>query len=232
MSSTKSLSIRVANPLALTTTSLPNGSVGAAYSQSLAATGGTTPYAWSIVTGSLPAGLTLNASTGVIAGTPTSAGTFAFTAQVADSGSPQRSSQRALSITVAGALPGAFGKSCTEQQCEETATSLTLSWAASSGATSYEYCVDTSNDNACAGTWISTGTTRQAALSGLPGRTAHYWQVRSRNASGTTLANGGTWWKFTTSVGQEGRERQEGQERQEGKAREVRLKADATYDNR
>ena len=45
---------------------------------------------------------------------------------------------------------------------------------------------------------ICTGTTRQAALSGLPRSTAHYWQVRSRNATGTTLANGGTWWKFTT----------------------------------
>jgi len=198
LSLTKSLSIRVANPLAVTTTSLPNGTVGVAYSQQLAAAGGTTPYDWSVVVGTLPAGLTLNASTGIIAGTPTTAGGSSFTARVLDSGAPQRSAQSALSITIAGGLPGAFNKASPKNNAKNQLTSLTLSWAASTGATSYEYCVDTTNDNACAGTWISAGTARQAAISGLAKKVAHYWQVRARNASGTTLANGGTWWKFTT----------------------------------
>ena len=79
------------------------------------------------------------------------------------------------------------------------ATALTLSWAASTGAASYEYCYDTVNDNVCAGTWVSTGTTRSAAISSLARNTAYYWQVRARNTGGTTQANSGTWWKFTTA---------------------------------
>jgi large repetitive protein len=73
-------------PLKITTSSpLPNGTVGTAYSQTLVATGGTPPYSWSISAGSLPAGLSLNPSSGVISGAPTSAGNFNFSAQVTDS---------------------------------------------------------------------------------------------------------------------------------------------------
>ncbi|MGA8730703.1 MAG: Ig domain-containing protein, partial [Terracidiphilus sp.] len=62
-----------AKSLSITTTSLPSGQVGTAYSATLAATGGTSPYAWSLTSGTLPAGLTLNAATGAISGTPTAA---------------------------------------------------------------------------------------------------------------------------------------------------------------
>ena len=65
--------------------SLPNGSLGLAYSQTVSATGGTGPYTFSILAGTLPAGLTLNTSSGVIAGTPTSAGSSTFTVQAVNS---------------------------------------------------------------------------------------------------------------------------------------------------
>ena len=61
------------------------GQVGVAYSSSLLATGGLLPYTFAITGGSLPAGLTLNAVTGAITGTPTASGTFSFTATVTDS---------------------------------------------------------------------------------------------------------------------------------------------------
>jgi hypothetical protein len=67
----------------ITTTSLPAGTVGAAYSQALAAAGGELPLAWSISAGALPAGLSLS-SGGVISGTPTTAGTANLTARVQD----------------------------------------------------------------------------------------------------------------------------------------------------
>ena len=90
-----------AAPLSITTASLPNGTVGAAYSATLAATGGTGPYNWSMASGSLPSGLTLNLATGVISGTPTAAATSNFTVQVTDSATPAVTTSKALSITVA-----------------------------------------------------------------------------------------------------------------------------------
>lgn len=71
--------------LSMTTTSLPGGSLGVPYTATLVAAGGATPYTWSITTGSLPVGLTLNPTTGVISGTPTAAGSSSFTVQIVDS---------------------------------------------------------------------------------------------------------------------------------------------------
>ena len=95
------LTVQVA-PLVITTTSLPAGTVNIAYATTLTAGGGILPYAWSIASGSLPPGLTL-ASTGVISvisGTPTAVGTFSFTVQVRDAGSPPQTATKTLSITI------------------------------------------------------------------------------------------------------------------------------------
>jgi hypothetical protein len=58
--------------------------VGKPYSYAIAVTGGVLPYSFSIISGALPPGLTLNSSTGAITGTPTAAGSFSFTVQVVD----------------------------------------------------------------------------------------------------------------------------------------------------
>jgi hypothetical protein len=90
-------------PLAVTTTSLPDASQAVAYSQTLAASGGMPPYTWSIAAGTLPPGLTLNATTGRISGTPTTAGAYTFTARVRDSHLDLVvTASQALSIAVAG----------------------------------------------------------------------------------------------------------------------------------
>jgi hypothetical protein len=82
-SATRAFTLAV-SPLLITTTTLSAGEVGAAYSEALAASGGTPPYTWVVTSGSLPTGLSLNAA-GVISGTPTTPGTSTFTAQVTDS---------------------------------------------------------------------------------------------------------------------------------------------------
>jgi hypothetical protein len=67
----KTLTLNGVSQLSITTTSLPSFFVGTPYSATLAATGGTAPYSWSITSGTLPNGLALNPSTGVISGTAT-----------------------------------------------------------------------------------------------------------------------------------------------------------------
>ncbi len=79
--------LTVISALAITSSSpLPGGSQGVAYSFAFTATGGSPAYLWSLVNGStLPPGLTLNANTGVLSGTPTTNGNFSFTVRVTDS---------------------------------------------------------------------------------------------------------------------------------------------------
>jgi len=100
------------------------------------------------------------------------------------------------------ALPAAFNKATPATGSTAVATTPTLAWNASTGAVSYEYCIDTTNDNACTApaVWTTTGTLRTAPLTGLANSTTYYWQARARNTSGTTDANTGTWWSFTTAA--------------------------------
>ena len=70
--------------LAIATTSFPHGTVGTSYTATLAGTGGIPPYVWTLVSGTLPLGLQLNSSTGVIAGVTTQSGTSSFSVQVTD----------------------------------------------------------------------------------------------------------------------------------------------------
>jgi uncharacterized repeat protein (TIGR03803 family) len=95
-----SLTVGAPASLSITTTTLPNGAVGQGYSTILAATGGLAPYTWSITSGSLPAGLSLNGSTGVVSGTPTEPGTANFVVQVADSQGTPVIATAGLAITI------------------------------------------------------------------------------------------------------------------------------------
>src|SRR5262249_54230956 len=96
--------------LAITTTALPVGFRSTPYTTTLAAGGGTPPYTWAVWSGTLPTGLTLAGSTGVISGTPTATGTSNFTVGVT---AGAQTATRALSLTIApneiaaeNALPG------------------------------------------------------------------------------------------------------------------------------
>ncbi|GAB4023608.1 hypothetical protein GCM10028808_74450 [Spirosoma migulaei] len=71
--------------VSLTTSSLPIGTVGQPYSATITATGGTAPYSFSMASGSLPAGITLNPTTGVLSGIPTNSGSFSTSIRITDS---------------------------------------------------------------------------------------------------------------------------------------------------
>jgi hypothetical protein len=95
----KQFSLTINPALAITTTSpLPTGTVGVNYSATLMATGGSGIYTWAVSVGSLPAGLSLAAATGVISGQPTTAGLAIFTIQVTDTNSATASKQFSLTI--------------------------------------------------------------------------------------------------------------------------------------
>src|SRR6185369_11347013 len=101
-------SLRVTAPsLGITSsTQLPNGTVNTAYSRTLAASGGTPPYSWQVTAGSLPTGLTLNGSTGVISGTPTAATTTSPVITVTDAGAASAAATFALTIDPAAGSSG------------------------------------------------------------------------------------------------------------------------------
>jgi hypothetical protein len=99
-SATKPLSITInAAPLslAITTNSLPDGKKNQAYASTLAASGGTIPYTWSVTPG-LPTGLTLAPATGVISGTPTAMSNINYNFTVQDSTNQTTTKQLKLQI--------------------------------------------------------------------------------------------------------------------------------------
>ena len=156
-----SQTINVYAALSVTTASLADTTVGATFSSTLASSGGTTPRTWSISAGSLPAGLSLAASTGAITGTPTTAGTANFTARVACCSGAEGS--RALSLTVNAApavttasLAGAVTGSAYSQTLAASGGTGSKTWNVSSG--SLPTGLSLSSAGAISGTPTATGT--------------------------------------------------------------------------
>jgi uncharacterized protein YhjY with autotransporter beta-barrel domain len=122
-SATNSYTLAVAAPtLTLTPGSLAAIRAGDAYSQQFTAVGGVAPYVYSVSSGALPAGLVLNAASGVLSGTPTAFGSFAFTIRVADA--HLFSAQQALTLQVNAAPPPVVNETATTSANQEV--SLTI----------------------------------------------------------------------------------------------------------
>jgi hypothetical protein len=110
LSGPASFSITVSKPpMVINTYSLPQAKEGTSYTTSFSATGGTYPYNWTITSGSLPPGLILDPSTGVISGIPGrgTAGTFSFTISVSDLSLPVMSTQKSFNIFIERGTYGA-----------------------------------------------------------------------------------------------------------------------------
>jgi hypothetical protein len=113
--------------LRISTSSLPSGTTGKAYTKTLAAVNGVSPYTWSLAGGSLPTGLTLSSS-GTLAGTPSVTGTFTPTFKVTDSKGAV--AQKSLSLTIASA-------STTKVEGQGTITALGSNYIAVNGVKVY-----------------------------------------------------------------------------------------------
>jgi hypothetical protein len=99
---TMTYSIMVTQPAITTFSPLLQGTVGLSYSQTLSASGGALPYTWTLLSGSLPAGLMLSAS-GVITGTPTLTGTYNFAVKLTDAA--LNTATQSFTIVVLAAAP-------------------------------------------------------------------------------------------------------------------------------
>ena len=93
--------------LAITTTSLPDGTINQPYSASVSGSGGAPPYTWS-VSPALPANLSFDTATGAITGTPTRQGTTSHTFTLRDTSAPSQTVEQTLSLTV-NAAPTVLG---------------------------------------------------------------------------------------------------------------------------
>jgi hypothetical protein len=160
-----------AGRVSITTSSLGDGQVRLAYAATLTALGGTRPYSWSV--SGLPGGLTVNAQTGAISGTPSEAGTFSITATVSDR--PGETATREFSMRVRPAL--VLSGSLPSSAMIGSQVSATLT--ASGGLPPY--------------TWESTGSLPPGVsfsggvLSGSPTTAGSYaFSVLLRDAAGAT----------------------------------------------
>jgi len=117
--------------LSITTSGLPEAMVGAAYSTTLSASGGSGTKTWTVAAGSLPAGLSLS-SNGVLSGTPTAPGAASFTAKVAAGGA---SAQRQFSLGVTAGL--AITAPATKMA--EVAVPVTIELNATGGSAPYRW---------------------------------------------------------------------------------------------
>ncbi|MGE5644713.1 MAG: putative Ig domain-containing protein [Acidobacteriota bacterium] len=181
----KTYDIAIAAGLAITTSPLPGAKTGTAYSATLSATGGTPPYTWSIASGTLPPGLKLDASSGAFSGTPSEAGSFTFTVQVADSRGVTKSLatgitvEQGLSITTS-TLPDATLAAFYQEPLQAAGGKTPYTWSVAGGSLPGGLSLDS----------------RSGAISGTPTVVGSFsFSVMARDASGDSSAK-----SFTITV--------------------------------
>ena len=197
---TANLSILVSTsvtPVQITTSSLPDGQVNSNYSAILVASGGKTPYSWSITSGLLPGNLSLGASSGQINGTPTQSGTSSFTVQVKDSSSLAQTASHVYAVVIAAAGTGTPITSC------QSLTNSGTIYVLQNDVSAPRSCFNIQNDNITLDlnghtiTYGNTLTPPALAVFGIYGAAASDPNFSSGIASGNPT--GGSWNNLTVA---------------------------------
>jgi hypothetical protein len=176
--STVTATITVNPPLTITTNpSQAIRVVGTAFSTNIAASGGTSPYTYSISNGSLPPGVSLNPNTGVIAGVPTAAGTYIYAIRVTDTVNATRTVTTRIPV-VNPPLTAAITNSSQTADVGQSITPITIT--ASGGTGIYTYSI--SSGSLPAGVTLSSNT-----ITGTPTTVGNYnFIVTVRDTANTT----------------------------------------------
>ena len=135
------LSLTVVTAVTISTTSLAAGSEGITYLAGIDANGGTPPYTWSLATGSLPPGLVMQPSSGVISGSPESQGNFTFTVAAKDSSPTPQTVTQSLSLAIGAPAPLVITTSALLDGAVNTPYNATL--AAAGGTPPYSWSIPT-----------------------------------------------------------------------------------------
>ncbi len=168
----------------LTFAAPPDGYLGVAYSTQLAATGGTSPFVWSVTSGTLAPGLTLNPSSGLLSGTPTVSGSYTFTIAVVDASN--QSATKAVTMNVTSVPDAPARPTATAGQNQATVSWVTPS---SNGSTITGYVI-TPYLAGAAQTPVTVGATPTAqVIGGLDAGGSYTFTVAAVNARGTSTAS-------------------------------------------
>jgi hypothetical protein len=155
------LTVNAAGNLTVSPSTLPSATANAAYTATLTATGGAGTYTFAVSTGSLPSWLTLNGSTGVLSGTPTTTGSSTFTITATDAKTSSLTGSLAFTLTVNAAARLTVAPATLPSATVNSAYSATLS--ATGGSGSYTFAVTSGS----LPSWLTLNTTT-GALSGTP----------------------------------------------------------------
>jgi hypothetical protein len=170
-----------ATPISITTSTLTEGTTNTTYTATLAATGGSGTYTWSVASGSsLPAGLSLS-SAGVISGMPTTAGLANFTVNVGDSETVPQTSSAPLKLAISG---GTLAISSSPPIAGQVGASYTFAFAATGGVPSYSWALIDNTSPPPGLTLSSSGS-----LSGTPTTAGNYsFQLQVTDSNNTSLS--------------------------------------------
>jgi hypothetical protein len=169
------LGTRCFGSVAITTASLPNGTIGIGYSAVVKASGGCTPYKWTIASGALPAGVTAKASSTTtslnLTGMPTTAATYSFSVKVTGCGGG--TSQMAYKVVIQGATSGGLAVTTTSLPNGTVGTAYSAVVKASGGCTPYKWTI-ASGALPAGVTAKASSTTTSLNLTGTPTTAATY----------------------------------------------------------